>query len=239
MQTTPVVEPRMTKEGVNGRWRDHNGKSRAMTISGEPETGSNGKPGAVSPIMCMYACLLTEYTGEVQGSKYLPRDIYNGTIPSRPMEPTPISSIRPDPFPTPATRRRQSSIREQRAIQPSGALPNSPSKRYVDNERSHLRKMLLINSGWLITASRICGIRLEVLLQYRLRRAIPDNPLSTTRQDSASLIQVQSRNEMPPNRRDPLISSPQPISMTFKIALNRVILSHSQPPMELHKCLVA
>ena len=67
----------------------------------------------------------------MQGLKYQQRDFSNGTIPSRPTEPTPLSSIRPDPFPTPATRRRQSSFREQRALQPSGTLPNSPSKRYV------------------------------------------------------------------------------------------------------------
>ena len=44
MQTTPVAGPTMTSnDSINGRWKDHRVKPRAMTTSGGSETGPNGK----------------------------------------------------------------------------------------------------------------------------------------------------------------------------------------------------
>lgn len=74
---------------------------------------------------------MTGSIGEGHASKSLHKDPPSGVIPPRPAEPTPSSSIRPEPFPTPANRRRQTSFREQRVLQPPGSLQASPSKRYV------------------------------------------------------------------------------------------------------------
>lgn len=84
---------------------------------------------------------LTEHPGEGRAPKRVQREVSNEMIPARPAEPTPSAGMRPDPFPTPAARRRQSSFRDQtfrdqRALPNSTSLQSSPSKRY--EKKSHI-----------------------------------------------------------------------------------------------------
>lgn len=102
---------------TNASWNSYNAPPRTLDTARTTESGSGG---------------------EGRPSKRLQKESSNNVIPSRPAEPTPLAGIRPDPFPTPATRRRQSSFRdhtfrEQRASHAPSALPASPSKRLVYN----------------------------------------------------------------------------------------------------------
>lgn len=105
-------------EGVsNPNWNDYDVPPRTLDAACTPESGSGGE-GPPSKRL----------------QKDSQKDSSNSVIPSRPAEPTPLAGIRPDPFPTPATRRRQSSFRdqtfrEQRALHAPSTLQATPSKR--------------------------------------------------------------------------------------------------------------
>lgn len=79
--------------------------------------------------------VLTCNIGEGRGGKRLQKNSSNNPTPARPAEPTPAAAMRNEPFSVPATRRRQSSFRDQtfrdqRALPTSTSLQASPSKRH-------------------------------------------------------------------------------------------------------------
>ena len=119
-------------------WTTYSMPSRSLDSPRTTESSTGGKLNAGAPASCNLPMLnrrLTGNLGEGRPSKRLQKDWSNGAMPSRPAEPTPLAASRPDPFPTPAARRRQSSFRdhtsrEQRPSHTPNALQASPSKRY-------------------------------------------------------------------------------------------------------------
>ena len=101
-------------------------------------SGSGGKP-IIRQTGCLQSAannrVLTCNIGEGRGGKRLHKNSSNNPAPARPAEPTPAAAMRTESFPVPATRRRQSSFRDQifrdqRALPTSTSLQASPSKRY-------------------------------------------------------------------------------------------------------------
>ena len=154
--------------------------------------------------------LLTGSLGESRAPKRLQKTSANGEVPPRPSEPTPVSSIIPDPFPTPANRRRQSSIREHRTVQPLNSLQASPSKRYVRQILAP-RKLsiytLLIHLGSSTMVFPILRLRNEASGPTFHQSPILDSPLSIIVQDSVSPRQLQPVREKRRILLDPSISS--------------------------------
>ena len=101
-------------------------------------SGSGGKPVIRQTGYLQSAAnnrVLTCNIGEGRGGKRLHKNSSNNPNPARPAEPTPAAAMRTEPFSVPATRRRQSSFRDQtfrdqRALPTSTSLQASPSKRY-------------------------------------------------------------------------------------------------------------
>ena len=101
-------------------------------------SGSGGKP-MIRQTGCLQSAannrVLTCNIGEGRGGKRLQKNSSNNPTPARPAEPTPAAAMRNEPFSVPATRRRQSSFRDQtfrdqRALPTSTSLQASPSKRH-------------------------------------------------------------------------------------------------------------
>ncbi|KAL6715545.1 serine/threonine protein kinase, CMGC, dual-specificity [Lecanora helva] len=116
---------------LGGRWKSQ-GKFSGVEASSKAETDLDLNSGS-------------RQSGETHIAQKSQRDFSNDFLPSRPAEPTPFSAVRPDPFPTPATRRRQSSFRDQRALQQPGYLQRSPSKRLASNSLSNPQRASGIN----------------------------------------------------------------------------------------------
>lgn len=175
--------------------------------------------------------MLTGRLGEGPPSKRLQKDSQkdssNSVIPSRPAEPTPLAGIRPDPFPTPATRRRQSSFRdqtfrEQRALHAPSTLQATPSKRYENLAlplQIRIRECSLTYSGRPIAAFQIPKLLNEPSRPILKRSPIPGNLPLTTRQGSASPRPLLLGNVIPRSHLGLLSSSHQSISITFTLAL--------------------
>ena len=139
MQTsTRPGQDMIPNEGANIAWNTYNMPPRNLDNASMNGSGSGGKlivrqTGSLQP--AANNRVLTYNTGEGRGSKRLHKNSSNNPSPARPAEPTPAVAMRPEPFATPATRRRQSSFRDQtfrdqRALPASNSLQASPSKRY-------------------------------------------------------------------------------------------------------------
>ena len=120
-------------------WSTYSMPSRSLDSARTAESSTGGKLNRGAPASCnlpMSNRRLIGNLGEGRPSNRLQKDSSNAVIPSRPAEPTPFAASRPDPFPPPATRRRQSSFRDHtsREQRPSHTTPSavqaSPSKRY-------------------------------------------------------------------------------------------------------------
>ena len=126
------------QDGPSPNWSTYSMPSRSLDIARTTESTTVGKLNGGAAASCNLPISnrrLIGKPGEGRPSKRLQKDWSNGVIPPRPAEPTPTAASRPDPFPAPATRRRQSSFRdhtsrEQRPSHTSSALQPSPSKRY-------------------------------------------------------------------------------------------------------------
>lgn len=83
-------------------------------------------------------------------SRRLPRQSSNNMAVARPEEPTPLAASRDPTAPTASSRRRQSSLRDQRFPPTPGALQASPSKKYVEHlclETKVLRRDRLVQDS--------------------------------------------------------------------------------------------
>ena len=82
--------------------------------------------------ICISRDLLISLLGEGANAKRLHKQSPIGTPISRPPEPTPLAGVRPDPTAaTAASRRRQSSFKNQKPPAAVNGLQASPSKRYA------------------------------------------------------------------------------------------------------------
>ena len=139
MQTsTRPGQDMVPNEGANIAWNTYNMPPRNLDNASIYGSGSGGKLTIRQTGSLQSAAnnrVLTYNTGEGRGSKRLHKNSSNNPSPARPAEPTPAAAMRPEPFAPPATRRRQSSFRDQtfrdqRALPTSNSLQVSPSKRY-------------------------------------------------------------------------------------------------------------
>ena len=139
MQTsTRAGQDMVPNEGASVAWNTYNMPPRNLDNASMNGSGSGGKL-MIRQIACLQSAVnnhvLTYKTGEGRGGKRLHKNSSNNPSPARAAEPTPAAAIRPEPFAAPATRRRQSSFRDQtfrdqRALPTSTSLQASPSKRY-------------------------------------------------------------------------------------------------------------
>lgn len=152
----------------------------------------------------------------------------NGATPARPTEPTPVAGIRAEPFPPPATRRRQSSFRDQTFRDQRAALPTStslqasPSKRYEKHADSSYKSVQLTISDSLTTASQVHKHRNGHLHPAPRKSYILGRPHLANPPDSASLLPSQSVDETSLMSRNLSISSLLLILMIFTLALDPV-----------------
>ena len=139
MQTsTRPGQDMVPNEGANIAWNTYNMPPKNFDNASMNGSGSGGKLEIRQTGSLQTAAnnrVLTYNTGEGRGGKRLHKNSSNNPSPARPAEPTPAAAMRPEPFATPATRRRQSSFRDQtfrdqRALPTSTSLQASPSKRY-------------------------------------------------------------------------------------------------------------
>ena len=127
-------------EGASVAWNTYNMPSRNLdnTSMNGSGSGSGGKPVIRQTGYLQSAAnnrVLTCNIGEGRGGKRLHKNLSNNPTPARPAEPTPAAAMSTESFSVPATRRRQSSFRDQtfrdqRALPTSTSLQASPSKRY-------------------------------------------------------------------------------------------------------------
>lgn len=139
MQTsTRAGQDMVPSEGASVAWNTYNMPPRNLDNAPTNGSGSGGKL-MIRHTGCLQSAannrVLTYNTGEGRGGKRLHKNSSNNPTPARPAEPTPAAAMRPEPFAVPATRRRQSSFRDQtfrdqRALPTSTSLQASPSKRY-------------------------------------------------------------------------------------------------------------
>ncbi|KAL2038202.1 hypothetical protein N7G274_009150 [Stereocaulon virgatum] len=112
MQTTSRAGQEMgTSDSVNVIWNPY-----TRTLDNTPINGSGSG-------------------GESRASKRVHKTSTNGATPARPTEPTPVAGIRAEAFPPPATRRRQSSFRDQTFRDQRAALPTSTSLQVSPSKR--------------------------------------------------------------------------------------------------------
>ena len=143
MQTsTRAGQDTVPSEGASVAWNTYNMPPRNLDNASMNGSGSGSGSGG-KPIIRQTGCLqsaannrvLTCNIGEGRGGKRLHKNSSNNPAPARPAEPTPAAAMRTESFSVPATRRRQSSFRDQifrdqRALPTSTSLQASPSKRY-------------------------------------------------------------------------------------------------------------
>ena len=191
-------------EGANVAWNAYNMQSRnldnaSMNGSG---SGSGGKL-MIRQTGCLQSAannrVLTCNIGEGRGGKRLHKNSSNNPTPARPAEPTPAAAMRTEPFSVPATRRRQSSFRDQtfrdqRALPTSTSLQASPSKRY--DYYCCYACIKLIFADWLITASQTPKALNELLLPALRKSRIRGRTPMATSQGSASPLPPLSVGRM-------------------------------------------
>lgn len=122
--------------------------------------------------------LLTCILGEGRALRKLQKSNPAGM---RPSEPTPLAGIRSDSMITATSRRRQSSMKDQRAPQAQHALQSSPSKRCV-NSKSHEYPADLFRLAYDKNADP----------QTAPRTLVPNAPLAHARQ--SSIVDPSRRN---------------------------------------------